>query len=57
MADQKRIMTPAAAIKAGATGYLLKHAWLQSFAQAVLQVVNGGAGLRRGRRDPHAAAA
>jgi DNA-binding NarL/FixJ family response regulator len=27
----------------GATGYLLKHAWLQSFAQAVLHVVNGGA--------------
>ncbi|MDH6594028.1 DNA-binding NarL/FixJ family response regulator [Variovorax sp. TBS-050B] len=31
------------AFELGATGYLLKHAWLQSFAQAVLHVVNGGA--------------
>ncbi|WP_307700340.1 LuxR C-terminal-related transcriptional regulator [Variovorax paradoxus] len=33
------------AFELGATGYLLKHAWLQSFAQAVLQVVNGGAAI------------
>ncbi|MGJ3700456.1 LuxR C-terminal-related transcriptional regulator [Variovorax sp. AFSI2.2] len=33
------------ALELGATGYLLKHAWLQSFAQAVLQVVNGGAAI------------
>jgi DNA-binding NarL/FixJ family response regulator len=33
------------AFELGATGYLLKDAWLQSFAQAVLQVVNGGAAI------------
>lgn len=33
------------ALELGATGYLLKNAWMQSFAQAVLQVVNGGAAL------------
>ncbi|MGQ2998144.1 response regulator transcription factor [Variovorax sp.] len=33
------------AFELGATGYLLKNAWLQSFAQAVLQVVNGGAAI------------
>jgi len=33
------------ALELGATGYLLKDAWLQSFAQAVLQVVNGGAAI------------
>ena len=33
------------AFELGATGYLLKHAWLQSFAEAVLQVVNGGAAI------------
>lgn len=33
------------AFELGATGYLLKHAWLQSFAQAVLHVVNGGAAI------------
>ncbi len=31
------------AFELGATGYLLKNAWLQSFAEAVLHVVNGGA--------------
>ncbi|WP_447774698.1 LuxR C-terminal-related transcriptional regulator [Variovorax boronicumulans] len=31
------------AFELGATGYLLKNAWLQSFADAVLHVVNGGA--------------
>lgn len=29
----------------GATGYLVKNSWFQSFAQAVLQVVNGGAAI------------
>ena len=33
------------AFELGASGYLLKNAWLQSFAQAVLQVVNGGAAI------------
>jgi len=33
------------AFEVGATGYLLKNAWQQSFAQAVLQVVNGGAAI------------
>jgi DNA-binding NarL/FixJ family response regulator len=33
------------ALGLGATGYLLKNAWLQSFAQAVLNVVNGGAAI------------
>lgn len=33
------------AFELGATGYLLKNAWLQSFAEAVLQVVNGGAAI------------
>ena len=33
------------AFELGATGYLLKDAWLQSFSQAVLQVVNGGAAI------------
>ncbi|MES2247869.1 MAG: response regulator transcription factor [Pseudomonadota bacterium] len=31
------------AFELGAMGYLLKNAWLQSFADAVLHVVNGGA--------------
>lgn len=33
------------AFELGATGYLLKNAWLQSFADAVLHVVNGGAAI------------
>lgn len=33
------------ALDLGATGYLLKNAWLQSFAQAVLHVVNEGAAI------------
>ncbi|WP_307611622.1 LuxR C-terminal-related transcriptional regulator [Variovorax boronicumulans] len=33
------------AFAAGASGYLLKNAWFQSFTQAVLQVVNGGAAV------------
>lgn len=33
------------AFELGASGYLLKNAWLQSFAQAVLHVVNGGAAI------------
>lgn len=33
------------AFELGANGYLLKNAWLQSFAHAVLQVVNGGAAI------------
>jgi DNA-binding NarL/FixJ family response regulator len=42
MEDDAHVMH---AFELGATGYLLKHAWLQSFAQAVLQVVNGGAAI------------
>jgi len=33
------------AFELGATGYLVKNAWFQSFSQAVLQVVNGGAAI------------
>jgi DNA-binding NarL/FixJ family response regulator len=33
------------AFELGATGFLLKNAWLQSFAQAVPQVANGGAAI------------
>ncbi|MDO5623563.1 MAG: response regulator transcription factor [Pseudomonadota bacterium] len=33
------------AFELGATGYLLKNSWFGSFAQAVLQVVNGGASI------------
>jgi DNA-binding NarL/FixJ family response regulator len=33
------------AFELGATGYLLKNAWLQSFSDAVLHVVNGGAAI------------
>ncbi|RIX73005.1 response regulator transcription factor [Acidovorax cavernicola] len=33
------------AFELGAMGYLLKNAWLQSFADAVLHVVNGGAAI------------
>jgi DNA-binding NarL/FixJ family response regulator len=33
------------AFELGATGYLVKNSWFGSFAQAVLQVVNGGASL------------
>lgn len=33
------------AFELGASGYLVKNAWFQSFAQAVLQVVNGGAAI------------
>lgn len=33
------------AFELGATGYLVKNAWFQSFSQAVLQVVNGGAAV------------
>ncbi|KIQ30919.1 LuxR family transcriptional regulator [Variovorax paradoxus] len=43
------------AFELGATGYLLKNAWLQSFAEAVLHVVNGGAAItpRLARRLLH----
>ncbi len=40
--DEKQVLH---AFELGATGYLLKNAWLQSFVQAVLQVVNGGAAI------------
>ncbi|MDH6169215.1 DNA-binding NarL/FixJ family response regulator [Variovorax boronicumulans] len=33
------------AFQLGASGFLLKNAWLQSYAQAVLHVVNGGAAI------------
>lgn len=33
------------AFELGATGYLIKNSWFDSFAQAVLQVVNGGASI------------
>jgi DNA-binding NarL/FixJ family response regulator len=33
------------AFELGATGYLIKSSWLDSFSQAVLQVVNGGASI------------
>lgn len=33
------------AFEAGATGYLVKSSWFGSYAQAVLQVVNGGASI------------
>ncbi|QNK67194.1 response regulator transcription factor [Variovorax sp. PAMC26660] len=33
------------ALELGASGYLVKNAWLQSYAQAVLHVVNGGAAV------------
>ncbi|MEO6319462.1 MAG: response regulator transcription factor [Polaromonas sp.] len=33
------------AFKLGATGYLVKNSWFGDFAQAVLQVVNGGASI------------
>jgi DNA-binding NarL/FixJ family response regulator len=33
------------AFELGATGYLIKNSWFGSFAQAVLQVVNGGASI------------
>lgn len=33
------------AITAGAWGYIVKNSWFQNFAQAVLQVVNGGAAV------------
>lgn len=33
------------AFSLGATGYYVKHSWFGSFAQAVLQVVNGGASI------------
>jgi DNA-binding NarL/FixJ family response regulator len=33
------------AFELGATGYLVKNSWFGSFAEAVLQVVNGGASL------------
>ncbi|MDB5928993.1 MAG: two component transcriptional regulator, LuxR family, partial [Polaromonas sp.] len=32
----------------GATGYLVKNCWFGSFAQAVLQVINGGASITPG---------
>ena len=43
------------AFELGATGYLLKNAWLQSFPEAVLHVVNGGAAItpRLARRLLH----
>ncbi|WP_325343033.1 response regulator transcription factor [Xylophilus sp.] len=40
--DEARVLH---AFRLGATGYLLKNAWLQSFSHAVLQVVNGGAAI------------
>lgn len=65
--DETHVMR---AFELGAIGYLLKNAWFQSFPEAVLQVVNGGAAitprlmrnllgqLRRGQADnkapPHA---
>ena len=33
------------AFELGASGYLLKNSWFQNYAQAVLQVVNGGASI------------
>lgn len=33
------------AFELGATGYLIKNSWFGNFAQAVLQVVNGGASV------------
>jgi DNA-binding NarL/FixJ family response regulator len=36
------------AFKLGATGYLVKDSWFGNFAQAVLQVVNGGAAITPG---------
>lgn len=36
------------AFKLGATGYLVKNSWFGNFAQAVLQVVNGGASITPG---------
>jgi DNA-binding NarL/FixJ family response regulator len=36
------------AFKLGATGYLVKNSWFGNFAQAVLQVVNGGAAITPG---------
>jgi DNA-binding NarL/FixJ family response regulator len=43
------------AFELGATGYLLKNAWLQSFPEAVLHVANGGAAItpRLARRLLH----
>ncbi|KIQ25683.1 LuxR family transcriptional regulator [Variovorax paradoxus] len=43
------------AFELGATGYLLKNDWLQSFPEAVLHVVNGGAAItpRLARRLLH----
>jgi DNA-binding NarL/FixJ family response regulator len=41
--DDERQLLHAFAL--GATGYLVKSSWFQSFAQAVLQVVNGGAAI------------
>lgn len=40
--DDARVLR---AFRLGATGYLLKNAWLQSFSHAVLHVVNGGAAI------------
>lgn len=40
--DEARAMQ---AFEMGATGYLVKSSWFGSFAQAVLQVVNGGAAI------------
>jgi DNA-binding NarL/FixJ family response regulator len=36
------------AFRLGATGYLVKNSWFGNFAQAVLQVVNGGASITPG---------
>ncbi|RYF79924.1 MAG: response regulator transcription factor [Comamonadaceae bacterium] len=40
--DEERAMH---AFELGASGYLVKNSWFGSFAQAVLQVVNGGAAI------------
>lgn len=40
--DEQDVMQ---AFELGATGYLLKHCWFQDYAQAVLEVANGGAAI------------
>jgi len=42
MEDEQRVLQ---AFGLGATGFLVKNSWFGSFAQAVLQVVNGGASI------------
>lgn len=42
MEDEQRVLQ---AFELGATGFLVKSSWFGSFAQAVLQVVNGGASI------------